>query len=126
MADSSSTTRIFLLKSGLLATATRGGFTSCVTFIRLYYRTVIQRAVPHSGAISVELVGQPRCRHRVLQDARRIERGRKVFAQEIERESTLERAGRPRLRQPLVEQVVRSRSGGEHVADGPQVGAGFS
>src|SRR5579863_158523 len=63
IADSSSTTRIFLLKSGLLTNVPRDGFVSSDPFIRFGDRAVIQRAVSFCRAGGIELVGKTRSRH---------------------------------------------------------------
>src|SRR5580698_10657688 len=109
MADSSSTTKIFLFSSRALTNGLRVGFAVSDPFIRFCDRAVIQRAVPFCGAGCVELIGQGCSGHRVLYGAGGIECGGQVLAQKIECEPTLERSGKPRLGQPLFENVVRTR-----------------
>src|SRR5579862_1572557 len=124
IADSSSTTRIFLLNSGVFTGEIRGGLASVVVLILSYYRAVIERAVPSSGASGVELIRQPRCRHWVAHRARGVKRCSQIFAKEIHRKAVFKRARKPGLRKPLGKDVVRGRRRAEHGSHRTQIRTG--
>src|SRR5579872_2559611 len=114
IADSSSTTSIFLLKSGLLTKVPRPGFVSGDPFIRFDDRAIVASAVPFRRASGVKLIREPGRGHCKLHGTRGFERRRDVLAQEIERKAALKRTGKPSFRQPVVEKIVRAGGRGNH------------
>src|SRR5690349_16029981 len=101
MAASSSTTKIFLLKSGCLLNEPR--LLSNDVLIEFGDRAIIEGTVSFGRLQCIELISECRRRQRHLHRTRRIERRPQVLAKEIEGEASFKRTCKPRFRQPLLE-----------------------